>query len=112
MVFKSSCGSSLSTVTSDDEKNFSPWKYAPLREKRILKHKQTKLSLRLAAKAVKNEKLEDEKPVRLDASIKPKIKGQRRQLKPKQHYVNKRKLSKAQREKRRNSKQFVEDSEA
>lgn len=38
-----SCGSSCSTVTSDDEKNFALLKYSKLREEKKMKHKQTKL---------------------------------------------------------------------
>lgn len=38
-----SCGSSCSTITSDDEKTFCPWKYTKLREKKKTEHKRKKL---------------------------------------------------------------------
>ena len=38
-----SCGSSCSTVTSDDDKFFNPVKYIPLRKEKKLLHRQQKL---------------------------------------------------------------------
>lgn len=49
-----SCGSSCSTVTSDDEKNFNPWKFAKLREKKKIAHKQQKLVERTMGSVVLN----------------------------------------------------------
>lgn len=43
-----SCGSSCSTVTSDDEKNFNPWKFERMREKKKSEHKQKKFLERTA----------------------------------------------------------------